>query len=39
VTPKLQAFHARQWSNLSALEVGELRRLVGKALWGAAESP
>ena len=34
VTPKLQAFHAQQWSNLRSAEVDQLRRLLGKALWG-----
>jgi DNA-binding MarR family transcriptional regulator len=35
VTPRLQAFHAQQWSNLSADEVGQLHRLLATALWGA----
>ena len=35
VTPRIQAFHAGQWANLTASEVGELGRLAGKALWGA----
>jgi DNA-binding MarR family transcriptional regulator len=34
VTPKLQAFHRRQWSNLSSDELTTLGRLVAKALWG-----
>jgi DNA-binding MarR family transcriptional regulator len=34
VTPRIQAFHAEQWANLTAEEVGELGRLAGKALWG-----
>jgi DNA-binding MarR family transcriptional regulator len=34
LTPKLQQFHARQWSNLTGAEVEELRRLLSKALWG-----
>ena len=34
VTPKLQAFHARQWSNLKSAEIEQLRLLLGKALWG-----
>jgi DNA-binding MarR family transcriptional regulator len=34
VTPKLQAFHQRQWSNLSAAEVDTLNALLAKALWG-----
>ena len=34
VTPLLKAFHAKQWSNLSAEELAELGRLAGKALWG-----
>ncbi len=33
VTPKLQAFHRRQWSNLSADELATLGRLITKALW------
>lgn len=37
VTPKLQAFHAAQWDNLDAEEVGRFRRLLEKALWGEAE--
>jgi MarR family transcriptional regulator, organic hydroperoxide resistance regulator len=36
VTPKLQEFHRRQWSNLSAAEVGTLHGLLAKALWGDA---
>ncbi len=36
VTPKLQAFHRRQWGNLSADEVEELHDLLAKALWGDA---
>ncbi len=39
VTPKLQAFHATQWANLTDVEVHELRRLVAKALWGNAGEP
>ena len=34
VTPKLQEFHRRQWSNLSADELATLNRLVAKAMWG-----
>ena len=34
LTPRLQAFHATQWSNLTRAEVDDLRRLLGKALWG-----
>lgn len=34
VTPKLQAFHRRQFSNLSAGEVATLGGLLAKALWG-----
>jgi DNA-binding MarR family transcriptional regulator len=34
VTPKLQEFHRRQWSSLSAAEVDTLRGLLAKALWG-----
>ena len=36
VTPKLQAFHGRQWSTLSSDELTTLNRLVAKALWGDA---
>lgn len=36
VTPKLQAFHRRQWSNLSSDELTTLKHLVAKALWGDA---
>jgi DNA-binding MarR family transcriptional regulator len=36
VTPKLQAFHRRQWSNLSSDELATLGRLLAKALWGDA---
>jgi len=38
VTPKLQAFHSRQWSNLTSQEVEQLRRLLAKALWGSEGS-
>jgi DNA-binding MarR family transcriptional regulator len=34
VTPVLQEFHRRQWSNLSSEELATLGRLVAKALWG-----
>jgi DNA-binding MarR family transcriptional regulator len=34
VTPKLQEYHRRQWSNLSSAEVDTLRGLLAKALWG-----
>ncbi len=34
VTPRLQDFHARQWSNLTAGEVDDLNQLLAKALWG-----
>ena len=34
VTPQLQAFHRRQWSNLSSDELATLGRLMAKALWG-----
>ena len=34
LTPKLQQFHARQWSNLTSAEVEDLGRLLSKALWG-----
>lgn len=34
VTPELQAFHRRQWSNLTAAEVDTLDGLLAKALWG-----
>ena len=36
VTPKLQAFHATQWANLTRAEVDELHRLLAKALWEGA---
>lgn len=36
VTPKLQAFHRRQWSNLSHDELSTLHHLLAKALWGHA---
>ena len=35
VTPKIQRFHASQWSNLTAAEIHELGRLAAKALWTA----
>jgi DNA-binding MarR family transcriptional regulator len=34
VTPELQAFHARQWSKLSADEIETLNSLLAKAMWG-----
>lgn len=34
LTPKLQAFHATQWAQLSAAESNQLRSLLTKALWG-----
>lgn len=34
VTPQIQAFHRRQWSNLSSDEVTALERLLAKAMWG-----
>lgn len=34
VTPQLQEFHRRQWSNLSSDELSTLEHLVAKALWG-----
>jgi DNA-binding MarR family transcriptional regulator len=37
VTPVLQGFHRRQWSNLSADELDTLERLLTKALWGEGE--
>ena len=37
VTPKLQEFHRRQWSNLSSDEVEVLHGLLAKALWGEGE--
>ena len=37
VTPKLQAFHATQWANLTHAEVHELHRLLAKALWESAD--
>jgi DNA-binding MarR family transcriptional regulator len=33
LTPKLQDFHAEQWSNLTSRELEDLRRLLAKALW------
>lgn len=36
VTPKLQAFHRQQWSNLSSDELDTLQGLLAKALWGDA---
>jgi DNA-binding MarR family transcriptional regulator len=35
VTPRIQAFHATQWANLTAAELREFGRLAGKAMWGA----
>jgi DNA-binding MarR family transcriptional regulator len=35
VTPRLQEFHRKQWSNLSATETETLDKLLAKALWGA----
>jgi DNA-binding MarR family transcriptional regulator len=37
VTPRLQAFHRDQWSNLSAAEIDILNHLLAKALWGEGE--
>jgi hypothetical protein len=37
VTPRLQEFHRRQWSHLSAAEVDTLNQLLAKALWGGGE--
>jgi DNA-binding MarR family transcriptional regulator len=34
VTPRIQAFHAKQWANLTTDELREFGRLAGKALWG-----
>ena len=39
VTPKLQAFHATQWANLTHAEGQELHRLLAKALWETAGEP
>ena len=39
VTPKLQAFHATQWANLTHAEIHELHRLLAKALWESAGEP
>jgi DNA-binding MarR family transcriptional regulator len=36
VTPKVQAYHGEQWSNLSARELDALNGLLFKALWGDA---
>jgi DNA-binding MarR family transcriptional regulator len=38
VTPKLQKFHASQWSNLTSREVDQLHHLLGKSLWGGGSS-
>ena len=35
LTPRIQEFHAGQWSNLTGREVEDLRKLLAKALWGA----
>jgi DNA-binding MarR family transcriptional regulator len=37
VTPRLQAFHAEQWSNLSPDEAARFGELLVKALWGDAQ--
>jgi DNA-binding MarR family transcriptional regulator len=34
VTPDLQEFHRRQWSNLSRVEIDDLNQLLAKAMWG-----
>lgn len=34
VTPELQRYHRRQWSNLDRDELDTLHRLLAKALWG-----
>ena len=34
LTPKLQAFHAKQWDALDADETDTFRTLLAKALWG-----
>lgn len=34
-TPKVQEFHRRQWSHLSASEIDALNALLATALWGA----
>lgn len=39
VTPRLQEFHQRQWSHLSATELEQLEGLLLKALWGDAGGP
>jgi hypothetical protein len=39
VTPKLQDFHRRQWSNLDADEIDTLHNLLAKALWGDGGNP
>jgi len=39
VTPKLQAFHAAQWANLTRAEVQQLHRLLAKALWAGTGEP
>jgi MarR family multiple antibiotic resistance transcriptional regulator len=39
VTPKIQALHRRQWSNLTHAETVDLDRLLFKALWGDSPPP
>jgi DNA-binding MarR family transcriptional regulator len=39
VTPKLQDFHRRQWSNLTADELSSLQQLLSKARWADADRP
>jgi DNA-binding MarR family transcriptional regulator len=39
LTPKLQAFHAAQWSHLGAEEIERFHELLGKALWGPEGGP
>jgi DNA-binding MarR family transcriptional regulator len=37
ITPQMQDFHRRQWSNLTRDEITELDRLLAKALWADQE--
>lgn len=38
LTRRIQALHREQWSALTAVELRELRRLLGKVLWGEGAS-
>jgi DNA-binding MarR family transcriptional regulator len=37
LTPRLQAFHATQWSALTGAEAREFSHLLAKALWGSGQ--